>query len=246
MLRQIIISISALKLSKDFISRYRLWEDWRSMRWMHTAFTIFAVYMGIKMFGLIGSFISGLGQIASGEPLKLGFSGNIFRGDFSFLQSDSYKYVFLFFTMSLIYHFGGRALEILYGVPYNPTFKSFITAQKRTLIALILGYIIEQVATGLASGVLSIVGVKWLSGVAGFLINSFIFGAIIIDGLHEVRGTDVKAGFKHSYNYYPGIALTLGAVGLASSYIPFAGVLLEALITVAILIAIKRTEMLSA
>ncbi|MEO5583390.1 MAG: hypothetical protein ABIR66_11915 [Saprospiraceae bacterium] len=245
MLRQIIISISALRVSKDFITRYRLWENWQSMKWMHTAFIVFAIFMGIKMFGIVGDCISGLGYLVSGDTstMKLGFSGNIFTGDFSFLKSDTYKYLFLFFTLSLVYHFGGRALEILYNVPYKPTFKQFLVNQKRALLVLLVGYIIEHIFTGVVSGMLSITGGKWLSGVVQFIIQSFIFGAILIDGLHEVRGTDLRKGFKHSFNYYPGIALSLGAVGLALSYIPVIGVLLVgSIVTIAILIAIKRSE----
>ena len=76
MIRQIYIAIGALKVSRAFILRYRRWEKWESMKWMHTLFTALAIYVGLKMFGMIGSALANLGHLASGDldAVKLGFN----------------------------------------------------------------------------------------------------------------------------------------------------------------------------
>lgn len=243
MLRQIIISIGALRISKDFITKFRLWENWQSMRWIYTSFTLVAIYMGLKMFGLMGDAISNLGNIVSGdtESIKMGFSGGTLLTDLSFFKSDTYKYLFLFFTMSLVYHFGGRTVEILYGIPYKPAFKPFVKSQIRTVIAIFICYILENIIEGISGAIIGKTSI--LFQVLKFLLHSFFFGAVIIDGLHDVRGTSIKHGLKHSFNIYPGIAILFGAVGLVLSYIPIVGVvLISSVITVGILIAIKRVD----
>jgi len=245
MLKQFVIAIGALRISKDFILRYRLWENWRSMRWIHYASVLFAVYCGIMMFSLIGLAFSNLGNLVSGEidHIQLGFTGGIQKSDFSFFDSDIYKYLFLFFSMSLVYHFGGRTLEILYRVPYRPTFRIFIRSQVRSLIMVFVCYFLESVITGISHGLLSAFGIGWFQPVFKFLIQSFFFGAVIMDGLHEVRGWSFKASIKHAYNYYSGIALLMGSAGLALSYIPIIGaILVGSVISVATMIAIKRVD----
>lgn len=245
MLKQFVIAIGALRISKDFILRYKLWENWKSMRWIHYASVIFAIYFGIKMFSLFGLAISNLGNLVSGdiESVKMGFTGGFFKSDFSFFDSDIYKYLFLFFSMSLVFHFGGRTLEILYRVPYRPTFKFFITNQIRSLIMVSVCFVLEQVITGISDGVLSAFGIGWFQPVFKFMIQSFFFGAVIMDGLHEVRGWSFKASIKHSFNYYSGIALIMGGAGLILSYVPLIGALLVgSVISVATMLAMKRVE----
>ncbi len=245
MLKQIIVSIGALRISKDFILRYRLWENWRSMRWIHYASVFFAVYCGIKMFSLIGAAFSNLGSLVTGnlDHVQLGFTGGFFKSDFTFFDSDIYKYLFLFFSMSLVFHFGGRTMEILYRVPYRPTFKLFIHSQVRSFMMVLVCYFLESVITGIAGGLLSTFGIGWFHPVFKFLIQSFFFGAIIIDSLHEVRGWSFKASIKHSFNYYSGIALLMGSAGLALSHVPVIGALVVgSIISVGTLIAIKRVE----
>jgi hypothetical protein len=245
MLRQIIISIGSLKISKDFISRYRIWDNWQNMKWIYTSSIFIALYFGVKMFGLITKAISNLGNIVTGEleNVSLGFTGGALLSDWSFVRSDTYKYLFLFFTMSLVYHFGGRTVEILYGIPYRPTFKAFVKSQLRTFTTIFICYLLEQVFVGISSGVLSMTGGSWLQPVVKFLIQCFLFGAVIIDGLHDVRGSSIKQGIKHSFNFYPGIALVFGGVGLLLSYVPLLGSLaISSVLTVGILIAIKRVE----
>lgn len=245
MLRQIIISIGSLKISKDFITKYRIWDNWQNMRWIYTSSILIALYFGIKMFGLIGKAVSNLGHVVTGdlEKVNLGFSGGIVLSDWSFVQSDTYKYFFLFFTMSLVYHFGGRTVELLYGIPYRPTFKAFVKSQVRTFATIFVCYILEQVLVGITSSVLSMTGGSWLQPVVKFLIQCFLFGAVIIDGLHDVRGSSIKQGIKHSFNFYPGIVLVFGGVGLLLSYVPLLGSLaISSVLTVGILIAIKRLE----
>ena len=245
MLKQIIIAISALKISKDFILRYRLWENWRSMRWIHYAFVMFAIFFGIKMFGLFGSAFSNLGNLVTGnmDQVQLGFTGGFMKSDFSFFDSDMYKYLFLFFSMSLVFHFGGRTMEVLYRVPYRPTFKIFIHSQVRSFLMVLVCYILESIISGVAHGLLSAFSIGWFHPVFKFMIQSFFFGAVIIDGLHEARGWSFKASIKHSLNYYSGIALLMGAVGLALSYVPvFGALVVGSIISVGTLIAIKRME----
>lgn len=245
MLRQIIVSIGSLKISKDFIIKFRIWDNWQNMKWIYTSSILVALYFGVKMFGLIGKTISKIGDVVTGDldKVSLGFSGGALLSDWSFVRSDTYKYIFLFFTMSLVYHFGGRTVEILYGIPYRPTFKSFVKSQVRTFTTIFVCYILEQVFVGISSGVLSMTGGSMLQPVVKFLIQSFLFGAVIIDGLHEVRGSSIKQGIKHSFNFYPGIALVFGGAGLLLSYIPLLGTLaIGSVLTVGILIAIKRVE----
>nr|MBP6794841.1 hypothetical protein [Saprospiraceae bacterium] len=245
MLRQIIISIGSLKISKDFITRYRLWDNWQNMRWIYTSSILVALYFGVKMFGLIGKAISKIGDVVTGnlDTVSLGFSGGALLSDWSFVRSDTYKYIFLFFTMSLVYHFGGRAVEILYGIPYRPTFSTFVKSQIRTFFTLLVCYVLEQVFVGISTGILGMTGGSWLTPVVKFMIQSFLFGAVIIDGLHDVRGASIKQGIKHSFDFYPGIALVFGAIGLLISYVPLLGSLaISSVLTVGILIAIKRVE----
>jgi len=245
MLKQIIIAISALRIGKDFIVRHRLWENWRSMKWIHYASVLFAIFFGIKMFGLIGAAFSNLGNLVTGhmDQVQLGFTGGFLKSDFTFFDSDMYKYLFLFFSMSLVFHFGGRTLEILYRVPYRPTFKTFIHSQLRSFILVFVCYILESTISGVTQGLLSSFGIGWFQPVFKFMIQSFFFGAVIIDGLHEVRGWSFKASIKHSLNYYSGIALLMGAAGLTLSYVPVIGALVVgSIISVGTLIAIKRVE----
>lgn len=246
MLKQFIIAIGALKISKDFILRYRLWENWRSMRWIHYTWVLFAVFCGIKMLSLVGKAFSNLGNLVTGnlDHVQLGFTGGgLLKSDFTFFDSDIYKYLFLFFSMSLVFHFGGRTLEILYRVPYRPTLKVFIQSQVRSLIMVLVCFVLESVITGISSGLLSTFGVGWFQPVFKFLIQSFFFGAVIMDGLHGERGWSFKASIKHSYTYYSGIGLLMGAVGLILSYIPIIGALVVgSVISVATMIAIKRVE----
>lgn len=245
MLNQFIIAIGALKISKDFILRYKLWENWRSMRWVHYASVIFAVICGIKMLSLVGAAFSNLGNIVTGnlDHIQLGFTGGFLKSESDFFDTDIYKYLFLFFSMSLVYHFGGRTLEILYRVPYRPTFKVFIHSQVRALIFVLICFILESIVTGISGGLLKTFGIGWFQPVFKFVIQSFFFGAVILDGLHGGRGWSFKASIKHSFNYYSGIALLLGAAGLALSYIPVIGALLVgSIISVAAMIAIKRVE----
>ena len=98
MLRQIIISIGSLKISKDFITRYRLWDNWQNMRWIYTSSILVALYFGVKMFGLIGKAISKIGDVVTGnlDTVSLGFSGGALLSDWSFVRSATYKYIFLF------------------------------------------------------------------------------------------------------------------------------------------------------
>ncbi len=245
MLRQIIVSIGSLKISKDFIIKFRIWDNWQNMKWIYTSSILVALYFGVKMFGLIGKTISKIGDVVTGDldKVNLGFSGGALLSDWSFVRADTYKYLFLFFTMSLVYHIGGRTVEILYGIPYRPTFKSFVKSQVRTITTIFVCYILEQVFAGISSGVLSMTGGSMLQPVVKFLIQSFLFGAVIIDGLHEVRGSSIKQGINHSFNFYPGIALVFGGAGLLLSYIPLLGTLaIGSVLTVGILIAIKRVE----
>lgn len=245
MLRQIIISIGSLKISKDFIARYQIWNNWQNMRWIYTSSILVALYFGVKMFGLIGKAISKIGDVVTGDldKVSLGFTGGALMSDWSFVRSDSYKYIFLFFTMSLAYHFGGRTVETLYGIPYRPSLRTFVKSQIRTFITLFVCYVLEQVFVGISSGILSMTGGTWFKPVVKFLIQSFLFGAVIIDGLHDVRGASIKQGIKHSLNFYPGIALVFGAIGLLISYVPLLGSLaISSVLTVGILIAIKRVE----
>ncbi|MBK6391941.1 MAG: hypothetical protein KA109_01460 [Saprospiraceae bacterium] len=249
MLRQIVISIGALRISKDFIIKYRLWDKWQSMRWIYTTFAVLAIALGFKMLGLIADGISNLGHIVTGDfdQVHLGLTGGAFLSDWNFTNSGFYNYVFLFLVMSFVFHFGGRALEILYGIPYRPTFRFFVKSQIRTVIAVFICFILEQVLTGLSSAALSIMGGAWLKWLAKFLIQSFLFGAIIIDGLHEMRGWSINKGIKHSFDHYPGVAVLFGAVGLLFSKIPFVGiVLVGSVLTVGILLAIKRVDTIQA
>ncbi|MEP7268826.1 MAG: hypothetical protein ABI844_14455 [Saprospiraceae bacterium] len=248
MLKQFIISIGSLKVSKDFMLKYRLWEGWESMRWIHISFVFAAIFFGFKMLGIIGSAFSNLGNLISGdfENIKLGMTGGAFVSDWSFVKSDSYKYLFLFFTMSIVYHIGGRAMEILYNIPYRPNFKFFVKSQIRTAIVVMVCFILEQVFSGISSMALGLIGFKWLQPASDFIIQSFLFGAILLDGLHEVRGWKVNHGIKHSFKFYSGIALFYGAIGLILSYIPILGlILVSTILSVGILIAIKRIEALS-
>ncbi|HNR09441.1 MAG TPA: hypothetical protein PKM27_19120 [Saprospiraceae bacterium] len=245
MLHQFIIAIGALAISKDFILSHRLWDNWKSMRWVHTASIIAMFYFGIRMFGVIVSLFSGLGSLASGDPgqLKMGFNAGFFNSDFSFFDDDIYKYLFLFCSMSLVYHFGGKTMEILYQVPYRPTFKTFIRSQARGFAFVFMCYILESVITGISSGLLSAFHIGWFQPVFKFLVQSFFFGAVIMDALHEERGWNFKASIKHSLNHYSGIALVCGTVGLALSHVPVLGALLVgSVVSVATMIAMKRIE----
>lgn len=113
MLRQIVISIGALRISKDFIIKYRLWDKWQSMRWIYTTFAVLAIALGFKMLGLIADGISNLGHIVTGDfdQVHLGLTGGAFLSDWNFTNSGFYNYVFLFLVMSFVFHFGGRALR---------------------------------------------------------------------------------------------------------------------------------------
>ena len=48
MLRQIFISIDALKQSKEFIRRYRVLEGWQSIGWISNLYLILAMIIGLK------------------------------------------------------------------------------------------------------------------------------------------------------------------------------------------------------
>ncbi|MBK7607369.1 MAG: hypothetical protein IPI18_09285 [Saprospiraceae bacterium] len=88
MLRQIVISIGALRISKDFIIKYRLWDKWQSMRWIYTTFAVLAIALGFKMLGLIADGISNLGHIVTGDfdQVHLGLTGGAFLSDWNFYQ----------------------------------------------------------------------------------------------------------------------------------------------------------------
>lgn len=245
MLHQFIIAIGALAISKDFILSHRLWDNWKSMRWVHTASIIAMFYFGIRIFGVIISFFSGLGSLVTNNPgqLEMGFNAGFFKSDFAFFDDDIYKYLFLFCSMSLVYHFGGKTMEILYNVPYRPSFKTFVRTQARSLAFVFMCYILESVVTGISGGLLSAFHIGWFQPVFKFLVQSFLFGAVIMDTLHEERGWDFKASIKHSLNYYSGIALVCGMLGLALSHVPLLGALLVgSVVSVATMIAMKRME----
>lgn len=245
MLHQFIVAIGALAVSKDFILSHRLWDNWKSMRWVHTASIIAMFYFGIRIFGVITSLFSNIGpeMVADAGQVEMGFNAGFFKSNFSFFDDDIYKYLFLFCSMSLVYHFGGKTMEILYHVPYRPTFKTFVRTQVRGFAFVLVCYVLESVITGISGGLLSTFNIGWFQPAFKFLVQSFFFGAVIMDALHEERGWSFKASIKHSFNYYSGIALVCGAVGLALSYVPVLGALLVgSVVSVATMIAIKRIE----
>jgi hypothetical protein len=246
MLRQFFISFSALAISKSFILRHRLWENWESMRWLYASVLVGAFLVGLRLLRVLGAAVRNVTSMFQGDfdRVEMGMGFNWFSLE-SFSSSSSYKYLFLLLTMSLVYHFGGRAIEIIYGIPYRPSFKGFIRSQTRTAIVVLLCLIIEKIVTGILSGILNLSHGGFLLGLATFLIHSFLFGAVIIDGLHEVRGATMNQGIKHSFNHYPGIALSMGAIGVIFSYVPLIGIIfVSSILTVAILIAIKRVDSL--
>lgn len=241
MLRQIFISIDALKQSKEFIRRYRPWEGWQSIGWISNLYLILAMIIGLKFLQALTYSFSHLFSVAgSSGHVEAGF-GNLFTILFT-SSNNFYQYLILFFSMALIYHIGGRTMQIIYRIPYRPSFKEFIHSQVRGAIVVMICFFLTKICIGVGTSVLSMIGFGWIHWLLKMIVSSFFFGTALIDGLHEVRGIAIRQGILHSYHQYPGIAIIIGGIGLALSCIPILGVIGVGLLSVPILIAIHRFE----
>ena len=230
-LQQFIQTLPIHREGYEFLKTHKPWKSMTNYGWTARALLIFSVLLGIYFFKDV--YLAAKSVVEHPEVFGAGVSS--FLTDFSLDKFDwalhgTKKYLVLIVLELFTFHFIQRTLEIQVGRKPQYTFNAFLEAEKRMIKASIIAFVLETITRAIANVLIGIVGLSSiLEKPAGFIIQFYFLGFIIIDNYHECFGYPLKESRKRMVKV-AGIATAVGFVTYFLMYIPLIGVVVATML----------------
>lgn len=212
-----------------FIKEHKLWKGFLENKWVTVVTVVIAVLFSYWLISdLIHYFnpsdipIDSSDVDAQDIESKKEAITQVNKG--SAVSSGS-RYLLLILLEVVIFHFSVKTLSILKRQKQKPSFREFVTAERRMIKLLVISFFKGLAASIVISIILSIFGVGWLSSTIMFLVYSYFMGYAFLDNYNEQFEINMKNSLL-KVRQHVGAATLLGVVVSGLIYIPILGPIL--------------------
>lgn len=213
--------------ANEFIKSNKLWRGLFKLKWVFWIALVLSIIISVEFIAVFYDWVKNvfLGEQHGSVLVSTSsmFSNIQFFGNELYVNGGV-KYLIFIFAEVIIFHCVINTLNILSGKNHKPTFRDFLSAEKRMIRVSLMAWIMEIIVSFIVTIILSIIGLSFLKSTAKFFIQCYFIGHLFLDNYNEQYGLTVKESFK-MVSQHAGASLGIGFIAYILFLIPLFGML---------------------